>query len=76
MNNYFSVATKGNNQLEDAIASYVFNLVALGEKLPMDQWSIDYLTSKAESAFESILQDKKVFIKLHANSQDLSVSVE
>jgi hypothetical protein len=66
MTDLFSVGTKGGNQLEDAVASYVFSLISLGVKIPTTNLGVHELETKAQTAFSDVLEN--LVVRIHVNA--------
>jgi len=61
--------------VEDAIKSYVFNLVALGEKIPATKIGVAELETKVNEAFSGVLGDSGVRITPSRDNMNIEVNV-
>ena len=61
--------------VEDAIKSYVFNLVALGEKIPATKIGVAELESKVNEAFSGVLGESGVRITPIGDNMNIEVNV-
>lgn len=76
MNSYFSVCTKDSeDQLSNAVASYIFDLISLGAKFTNTGLGIHELEYQCHRAFEQVLGDLVVCISVDATGQHIKVAL-
>lgn len=76
MNSYFSVSTKNmEDQLTNAVASYIFNLISLGAKFTNTGLGIHELEHQCHRAFEQVLGDLVVCISVDSTGQHVKVTL-
>jgi hypothetical protein len=76
MNKYFSVnCGNSDDQLSKAVASYIFNLLTLGVKIPVTKAGVHSLEQLAQDAFELVLGDLVVCISVDESGLNIKVTL-
>jgi hypothetical protein len=76
--NFFSVESSGDkdDQLSKAVASYIFDIIRLGLKLPNTNLGVYELEHRAQNAFDGVLGELDVRISVDETGQNIKVSLE
>lgn len=73
---YFSVDSgDSDSQLSNAVASYIFDLLSIGLKIPATEEGIHDLEQLAQDAFSLVLGDLVVCISIDETGQHIKVAL-